>query len=51
LLELGIAIGLGKEITILYQQGTSLSEVIKRLNPIEYENFSDLMEKLKKRIG
>jgi hypothetical protein len=50
-LELGIALGLGKEIILLYQQGTPLSEVIKQLNPIEYQNFSDLTEKLKKRIG
>jgi hypothetical protein len=51
LLELGIALGLGKEVTLLCQRGTLLSEGIEQLNPIEYENFSDLLEKLQKKVA
>ena len=49
LLELGIALGMGKEVTIIYKKGSPLPEAIKRLKKIEYENFSDLTEKLKKK--
>lgn len=48
LLELGIALGLGKEVTIICKKGSPLPEVIKKLNRIEYENFSDLTERVKK---
>jgi hypothetical protein len=51
LVEIGIALGLGKEIILLYKKGTPLSGVLKQLNSIEYEHPSDLTEKLKKRIG
>lgn len=51
LLEIGIALGLGKEIVLLYKKGAPCSGVLKQLNPVEYEHFSDLTEKLKKRIG
>jgi hypothetical protein len=50
LLEIGVALGLGKEIVLLYEKGAHLSGYLKPLRPIEYENFSDLAEKLKKRI-
>ena len=50
LLELGIALGIGKEVTIICKKGASLPEATKKLNRIEYENFSDLTEKLKKKI-
>lgn len=50
LLELGIALGIGKEVTIICKKGASLPEATKKLNRIEYENFSDLIEKLKKKI-
>ncbi len=50
LLELGIALGMGREAIIIYKKGSSLPETIKQLNQIEYENFSDLTEKLKKKI-
>ncbi len=49
LLELGIALGLGREITLICKKGSPLPEAVKSLNPIEYENFSDLTEKLKNR--
>jgi hypothetical protein len=51
LLEIGIALGLGKEIILLYKKGAPFPGLLKQLNPIEYEHFSDLTGKLKKRIG
>jgi hypothetical protein len=50
LLELGIALGMQKEVTIICKKGSPLPETINQLNRIEYENFSDLTEKLKKRV-
>ena len=50
LLELGAAIGLGKEIFVLHKKGTPLPEVLKSFERIEYEHPSELTEKLKKRI-
>lgn len=49
LLELGIALGLGREITLICKKGSPLPEAVKSLNRIEYENFSDLTEKLRKK--
>jgi hypothetical protein len=49
-LELGVALGMGKEVTLIYRKGSSLPETMKPLNRIEYDDFSDLTEKLKKRI-
>jgi hypothetical protein len=51
LIEIGIALGLGKEILLLYKKGTPFPGLLRQLNSIEYEHFSDLTEKLKKRIG
>ena len=50
LLELGVALGLGKEAMILCRKGSSLPEALKQLNRIEYENGPDLTEKLKKKF-
>jgi hypothetical protein len=50
LLELGAALGMGKEVTLIHRKGSSLPETMKQLSRIEYENFSDLTEKLKKKI-
>jgi hypothetical protein len=50
-LELGIALGMGKEVTILYKKGSRLPEMISKLTGIEYESFPELTEKLKKKIG
>jgi hypothetical protein len=50
LLELGAAIGMGREVTIICKKGSPPPEVIKSLDRIEYENLSDLTEKLKKKI-
>jgi hypothetical protein len=50
LLELGVALGMGKETIIIYRKGSFLSETMKQLNRIEYENISDLTEKLKRKV-
>jgi len=50
LLELGAALGLGKEALILCRKGSPLPEALKPLNRIEYENGPDLIEKLKKKF-
>ena len=50
LLELGAALGLGKEAMIICRKGSSLPEAVKSLNQIEYEGISDLTEKLKKKV-
>ena len=49
LLELGAALGLGKEALILCRKGSPLPEALKPLNRIEYENLSEFTEKLRKR--
>jgi hypothetical protein len=50
LLELGAALGLGKEALILCRKGSPLPEALKPLNRIEYENLSEFTEKLRKRV-
>lgn len=50
-LELGIALGMGKETTILYKKGSPLPEKIRNLNGIEYESLSELTEKLRRRVS
>ena len=50
LLELGAAIGLGREVLILHKKGTPFPEGVKSFERVEYEHLSDLTEKLKKRI-
>jgi len=47
-LEMGAALGMGKEVILIHKKGSPLSETMKKLNRIEYENVSDLTEKLKK---
>ena len=49
-LELGAALGMGKEVILIYKKGSPLPETMKQLNRIEYENVSDLTEKLRKQI-
>lgn len=51
LLEIGIALGLGRQVLIVCPKGTSLPEMIKPLRQIEYEHFSDLTQKLKREMG
>lgn len=49
LVELGIALGLGREVTLICKKGSLPPEIVRSLNRIEYENFSDLTEKLRKK--
>ena len=51
LLELGAALGLGRKVVILCKKGAEIPEVIKFLDRIEYQNISDLIERLKKAIN
>jgi hypothetical protein len=48
LLELGMALGMGKEAIIIYRKGSPLPETMKQLDQIEYQNLPDLTEKLRK---
>ena len=50
LLEVGVALGLGKEVVLICNKGASFPEGIRDLDRIEYENLPDLTEKLKKKI-
>lgn len=50
LLELGAALGMGKEAVIICKKGSSLLDIMKQLNRIEYEDASDLTEKLKRKV-
>jgi hypothetical protein len=49
LIELGVALGMGRDVTIICKVGSPLPDAIKHLSKIEYENFSDLIKKLRKR--
>jgi hypothetical protein len=51
MVEIGIALGMGKEIILLHKKGTAVSGLLKQLNSIDYEHFSDLTEKLMKKMG
>lgn len=50
LLELGVALGTGKEAILIYKKGSPIPETLRSLNQIEYENLSDLTEKLRKKV-
>ena len=50
LLELGAALGLGKEAVLLCKEGSSLPEALRGVERIDYETASDIAEKLKKRV-
>ncbi len=49
LLELGAALALGREIILISKKGATLPEAVRHLDRIEYENPSDLTEKLRKK--
>ncbi|MFB3885078.1 MAG: hypothetical protein ACE144_07600 [Thermodesulfobacteriota bacterium] len=51
LLELGMALGLGTEITLIGKKGLPFPEAVRSLHLLEYETLSDLTEKLRKKIG
>jgi hypothetical protein len=50
LLELGAALGMGKEAILIHKKGSPLPEMMRPLNRIEYENASDLAQKLKRKL-
>lgn len=50
LLELGAAIGLGREVLILHKKRKPFPEALKFYERIEYDDPSELTEKIKKRI-
>jgi alanine racemase len=41
---------MGKEAIIIHKKGSPVPELMKQLNRIEYENVSDLTEKLKRKV-
>jgi hypothetical protein len=41
---------MGKEVILIHKKGSPLPETMKNLNRIEYENVSDLIEKLRKKV-
>ena len=49
-LELGAAFGLGREAIILTKKNSPFPAVARQFDRVEYENFSDLSEKLRKKI-
>jgi hypothetical protein len=51
LLELGAALGMGKETIIIYRKGFPLPETMKPLSRIEYETVPELTEKLRKKVN
>ncbi|MCX8119049.1 MAG: hypothetical protein N3G78_14110 [Desulfobacterota bacterium] len=50
LIELGIALGLGKEVILLSKKGVELPEMVEALPRVEYETPADLTPHLKKKI-
>jgi hypothetical protein len=49
-LELGAALGLGKEVILIYKKGSLLPEMMGQLNQIAYEDMADLTGKLRKKV-
>ena len=49
-LELGAALGLGKDVILINKKGFPIPELAKQLSRIEYEDLSDLTEKLRKKV-
>jgi hypothetical protein len=50
LIELGIALGMGKETWVFYRKGTFLFHTLQFLEPKEYGELSELTEKLRQRM-
>ena len=48
--ELGAALAMGKEMFMICKKDSPLPDTMKQLNRIEYENTSDLTEKLRKMV-
>jgi len=51
LLEIGIALGMGRQIVLICPKGSPLPDTMKRVKHIEYEHFPDLTQKLKQEMG
>jgi hypothetical protein len=49
-LELGAALALGREVFIIYIKGSQRSALLDPFDPLEYEDYSDLRAKLKKKL-
>jgi hypothetical protein len=49
-LEIGAALAMGKEMILIHKKDFSIPEAMKSLNRVEYEDASDLTEKLRKKI-
>jgi hypothetical protein len=50
LVELGIALGMGKEIWVFHGKDLPTSATLKALEPAEYASLLDLTEKIRKRV-
>ena len=50
-LEVGAALAMGKEVILIHKKDFLLPETVKSLNQVEYENASDLTEKLRKKVA
>jgi hypothetical protein len=49
LIELGMALGMRKEVWVIFKKGTLLPESLQQLGQIEYEDYSNLADAIKKR--
>jgi hypothetical protein len=49
ILELGAALALGREMILICKKGSALPEAVRHLDRIEYQDPSDLTEKLRKK--
>ncbi len=49
LLELGIALGLGKEVRVIYRKGGRLPEIPRDIPKLEFETLEELTQQLKRR--
>jgi hypothetical protein len=50
-LEIGAALAMGKETILIHKKDFPLPETMKSLNRVDYENASDLTEKLRKKVA
>jgi len=51
LLELGAALGMEREVILIFKKGTPLPESIKKRPGIEYGSLSELTDQLRKKLG
>lgn len=49
-LELGMALGMGREVLLICPKGTFLPRILQSLPRVDYLDLSELTEKLKKRV-